>query len=95
MLLVNPALHVSIACSVLHMFVVYLFVSSPCSLLVDPDTDIVLETDAAQEPDDTVDDLAFAAEQPGKHPPLSMPISPILLSLVLALELLPLLLYLF
>jgi hypothetical protein len=44
------------------MFVVYLSVSSPSSLSIDP------ETDAAQEPDDTVDDLAFAAEQPGKPP---------------------------
>jgi hypothetical protein len=77
------------------MFAVYLSVSSPSSLSVDPATDAVPETNAAQEPDDTVDDLAFAAEQPGKHPPpLSMPISPIVLSLVLALELL-LLLYLF
>src|SRR3989337_189093 len=69
MLLGNPALHVSIACSMLHMFAVYLFVSFPSYLRVDPDTDVGPETDAAQEPDDTVDDLAFAAEQPGKHPP--------------------------
>jgi hypothetical protein len=65
----NPALHVSIACSVLHMFAMYLSVSSPSSLSVDPATDAVPETDAAQEPDNTVDDLAFAVEQPGKHPP--------------------------
>jgi hypothetical protein len=45
------------------MFAVYLFVSSLSSLSVDPDTD------AAPENDDTTDDLAFAAEQPGKHPP--------------------------
>jgi hypothetical protein len=74
----NPALHVSIACSVLHMFSVYLFVSSPSSLSVDPDTDIVPEVDAAPEYDYTVDDPSLAAELPGKHPPLSMPISPIL-----------------
>jgi hypothetical protein len=67
----------------------YLSVSSPSSLSIEPGTD------AAPEIDDTVDDLAFAAEQPGKHPPLSMPISPILFSLVLALALLLLLLYLF
>jgi hypothetical protein len=51
------------------MFVVYLFVSSPSSLLVDPDTDVVPEADAAPETDYTVDDPAFATEQPGKHPP--------------------------
>ena len=50
------------------MFAVYLFVSSPSSLSVDPDTDAVLGTDAAPEPDDIVDDLALAAEQPGKPP---------------------------
>jgi hypothetical protein len=65
----NPALHVSIACYVLLTFSVYLFVSSPSSLLVDPDTDVVPETDAAQEPEDTIDDFALAAEQPGKHHP--------------------------
>ena len=47
----------------------YLFVSSPSSLSLDLGTDVAPETDAAQEPDDTVDDLAFAAEQPVKHPP--------------------------
>jgi hypothetical protein len=51
------------------MIVVYLFVSSPSSLSVDPGIEIVLETDAASEVDYTIDDLAFAAEQPGKHPP--------------------------
>ena len=65
----NPAMHVSIACSVLHMFAVYLSVSSPSSLSVDLGTVVVLETDAALKTDDTTDDPAFAAEQPGKHPP--------------------------
>jgi hypothetical protein len=51
------------------MFAVYLSASSPSFLSVDPGTDAVPETDAAQEPDDSVDDLAFATEQPGKHPP--------------------------
>jgi hypothetical protein len=51
------------------LFAVYLFVSFPSSLSLDLGTDAVPETDAAQEPDDSVDDLAFAAEQPGKHPP--------------------------
>jgi hypothetical protein len=44
------------------MFAVYLFVSSPSSLSVDPDTN------AASKTDDSTDDLAFAAEQPGKPP---------------------------
>jgi hypothetical protein len=52
---------------------VYLFVSSSSSLSIDPDVDVAPETDAAPEydyvPDDTVDDLVLAAEQPGKHPP--------------------------
>jgi hypothetical protein len=95
MLLGNPALHVSIACSVLHKFAVYLSVSSLSSLSVDPSTNVVPETDEAPEFDYTVDDPSLAAELPGKQPPLSMPISPILFSLVLALELLLLLLYLF
>jgi hypothetical protein len=74
----NPALHHSMACSVLHMFAVYLSVSFPSSLSVDPGTDIVPETDAAPEIDAPTDDPAFAAEQPGKHPLLNMPISPML-----------------
>ena len=37
--------------------------------MVDPGTNIVPETDAAPEYDYTVDDQAFAAEQPGKPPP--------------------------
>jgi hypothetical protein len=60
------------------MFAVYLFVSSPFSLSVDPDTDVIPVVDATPEVDYTVEDKAFAAEQPGKHPPLNMPISPIL-----------------
>jgi hypothetical protein len=70
MLLGNPALHVSIARSVLQMFAVYLSVSSPSFLSIEPGTD------AAPEIDDPTDDPAFAAEQPGKLPPLNMPISP-------------------
>ena len=68
---------------------VYLFVSSP------PFFSIAPETDATQESDDTTDNLSFLPKQTGKHPLLSIPISPILFSLMLALELLLLLLYLF
>jgi hypothetical protein len=78
MLLGNPALHFSIACFVLHKFAVYLSVSSPSSLSVDPSTDVVPKTDAAPETGYTVDDPSLAAELPGKHPPLNMTISPIL-----------------
>ena len=46
----------------------YLLVSSPSSLSVDADADLVPEVDAAQEPDDAADDLALAVEQTGKHP---------------------------
>jgi hypothetical protein len=53
---------------VLHAFTLYLPVSSPSSLPLDPDVVVAPEADAAQEPDDSVDDLALAAEQPGKHP---------------------------
>jgi hypothetical protein len=91
----NPALHLKLSMLCVALFAEYLSVSSPSSLLVDLGTDVVLETNAAPEIDDTTNDPAFAAEQPGKHPPLSIPISPILFSLVLALELLLLLLYLF
>jgi hypothetical protein len=70
-------------------------ISSPSSLSVDPDTDVVPETDATQEPDVTVDDLALAAEQPGKHPPFEHTDIAYSFSLMLALELLLLLLYLF
>jgi hypothetical protein len=34
----------------------------------------------------TVEDPFLSAKQPGKQPPLNMPISPILFSLLLALE---------
>ena len=53
-------------------FAVDLFVSSP---LFFP---IVLESDVAQETDYILEDPSFAAKQPGKQTPLSMPISPIL-----------------
>jgi hypothetical protein len=69
MFLGNPALHVSIACFVLHLFAVYLSVSSPSSLSVDPDTDVVPEADAASKIDYTVDDPGLCAELPDKHPP--------------------------
>ena len=46
----------------------YLLVSSPSSLSVDADAELVPEVDAAQEPDDAADDLALAVEQTGKHP---------------------------
>ena len=45
-------------------------VSSPSSLSVDPGTDLVPETDAAQETDYTVDEPSFAAELPSKQNPL-------------------------
>ena len=44
----------------------YLPVSFPSSLPLDPDVAVASEADAAQEPDDPVADLALAAEQPGK-----------------------------
>jgi hypothetical protein len=74
---------------------VYLSVSSPSSLSIDPDTDVVPEADAAPEPEDTIDNLALAAEQPGKPPPFDHPDIAYSFSLMLALELLLLLLYLF
>ena len=95
MLLGNPALHVSIACSVLHMFAVYLSVSSPSSLSIDPDTDVVPETDAAPEIDYAPDDQTFAAKLPGKHPHLEHADIAYSFSLMLALELLLLLFILF
>ena len=52
----------------LHAFTVHLCVSSPSSLPIDPDVAVAPEADAAQEPDDSVADLALAAEQPGKPP---------------------------
>ena len=76
MFLGNPALHVSLARSVLHMLV-YLSVSSPSSLSVEPDADADPETDAVPVIGSPSDDLAFATEQPGKQPPpLIIPISP-------------------
>ena len=86
MLLGNPALHRRIACSVLHMFAMYLFVSSPSSLSLDPDTDVVPEADAAPRYDYAVDDQILAAELPGKQTPLFILISPISFPFLLALE---------
>jgi hypothetical protein len=74
----NPALNFRMACSVLHVIAVYLFVSSPSSLSVDLGTAVAPETDAAPDVDYTLDDQTFAAELPCKHPPLNIPISPIL-----------------
>jgi hypothetical protein len=51
------------------MFVVYLLVSSPSSLSVDHDTNIVPEADTSPESDYTVDDPSLAAKLPSKHPP--------------------------
>jgi hypothetical protein len=51
------------------LIAVYLFVSSPSSLSLDPDTDVVPEADAAPEVDYALDDQTLAAELPGKHPP--------------------------
>ena len=45
-------------------------VSSPSSLSIEPGTDVVPETGAAQETDYTVDEPPFAAELPGKQTPL-------------------------
>ena len=86
MFLGNPALHVSIACSVLHMFAVYLSVSSPSSLSVEPDTDAAPETDATPVIGYTPDDQVFAAELPGKQPPLTHAYITYSFSLLLALE---------
>jgi hypothetical protein len=65
---------------------VYLFVSSRSSPSLDLNTDVVPEADAAPEIDYAPDDQTLAAELPGKHPLLNIPILPILLSLMLALE---------
>ena len=59
---------VVIACPVLHHCCVFTCFLPLSSLSVDPDTDVAPEIDAAQEPDDAVDDLALAVEQTGKHP---------------------------
>jgi hypothetical protein len=76
---------------VIAFVAVYLSVSSPSSLSIEPGTDVVAET---LEIDYVINDPSpFSAKLPGKQPPpLNMPISPTLFSLVLALEL-PLLLY--
>jgi hypothetical protein len=69
------------------MFAVYLSVSSPSSLSVEPDTDVAPETDDTPVIGYTPDDPSLVAELPGKQPPpLNMPISPTLFSLLLALE---------
>ena len=60
--------------------VFYIYCFFPLFLPVDP------ETDAAAEYDYTADDQAFAAEQHGKQPPLSIPISHISFPLILALD---------
>ena len=70
----------------LHTFTVYLSVSSPSSLSVDADVDVVPEVDAAQEPDDAADDLALAVEQTGKHPHFDNSDIAYSFSLMLALE---------
>jgi hypothetical protein len=68
------------------LFVVHLYVSSPSSLSIDPDVDVAPETVVAPEVDYATDDQTLAVELPGKHPILSIPLSPTLLSLMLALE---------
>ena len=68
------------------MFTVHLSVSSPSSLSVDPDTDVVPKADAASEIDYTVDDPSLAAELPGKHPPFEPTDIAYSFSLMLALE---------
>ena len=94
MFLGNPAPHVSLAHSVLHMLV-YLSVSSPSSLSVESGADADPETDAVPVIGSPSDDLAFATEQPGKQPPLEhFRYRLCLFSLILALELLLLLLLL-
>ena len=77
----NPALHFSMSCSVLQMIAVYLSVSSPSSLSVDPGTDVATE-------DCYTDDPTFAAEQPGKQNLLEHFNIAYSFPLVLALELL-------
>ena len=72
MFLGNPALHVSLARSVLHMFCVFICFFSPSSLSVESDADAAPETDAVPVIGSPSDDLAFATEKPGKQPPLSI-----------------------
>ena len=52
------------------MIAVYLSVSSPSSLSVEPDTNVAPETDAAPVIGYTPDDSSLAAELPGKQTPL-------------------------
>jgi hypothetical protein len=68
------------------MFAVYLSVSSPSSLSVDPDTDVVPETGAAPEIDYAPDDQTFAAKLRGKHPPFEHADIAYYFSLMLSLE---------
>jgi hypothetical protein len=68
------------------MFAVYLSVSSPSSLSVEPDTDVAPETDAAPVTGYTPDDQAFTAELPGKQPPLTQAYITYSLFPLLALE---------
>jgi hypothetical protein len=68
--------HASVFAIVCLLFIV----SYPSSISIDP------ETNAAQEPDDTVDDLAFAVELPGKHPPFEYADIAYSFPLMLALE---------
>ena len=67
------------SCALLHLYAVYLSVSSPLFSPVDPGTDVAPE-------DCYTDDPSFAAELPGKQTPLIISISPISFSPVLALE---------
>ena len=73
-------------CFVIALVAMYLSVSSPSSLSVEPGTDAIPETDTAAVIAYTPDDQPFAAEQQGKQTPLSIPISPISLPLILALD---------
>ena len=66
------------SCIMMHLSALYLLFL-PIFLQVDP------ETNGAAGYDYTADDQAFAAEQQGKQPPLSIPILPIPFPLILAL----------
>ena len=71
MFLGNPALHVSLARSVLHMFCVFI-----CFFPLFSPVDYETDTAAAQF-DYGVDHPSYLPEQPGKQPPLLIiPISP-------------------
>ena len=69
MFLGNPALHVSLARFVMHVYCVFICFFPPSSLSVESDTDAAPETDAVPVIGPPSDDLAFATEQPGKQPP--------------------------